>query len=601
MNQTFFRFRECVGNSTSHFLILSGNIHDTVVAGGQVLSDMTRLLEELTSKKWKNFFRYDAFQGITKVRATEHAEVLVGLKPPPEQPAHQQTKKPKAASEFDPALQAMFDRAEEIGQQAVGKQDAEEKVLPPLVVFKRFDRLLKEAQERTVVLITFPERIFPQNNPLFDERIAPLFVGLAQWSQNERFLEKGHLVIILGTHAEDLARELPQPSRARVFHFPKPEEKEIVDYTNKNTRRLSEQECLQFARAAVGLCLKTIDRMLKEECAFAQLLDRCFEEKRRCIVEEYGDVLEIVKPGLGFEVIGGLTKVVDRFKSIAKDMRNGRVGTVPQGVLLMGPPGTGKTLFAEALAKDAGVNFVRLLDVKSMWVGESERRMSRVITALKELSPVIVFIDEVDQTQGKRGEGFDGDSGVSKNLFKKMLEVMSDPSQRGRIVWIMATNRPDLIDAAMKRTGRCDLRIPLLLPDLERRMAIFERAHLQFPDMKVGVKNWRSYAEACEACGGSDIVEIVRRAWEHALRDDRQTVTDGDVVWAMSDYVRPTSNERDIAQMSLLALQECSSRELLPKDECFQRARYQAIVDGLPPPTHLDQVPVSRASLLEIQ
>src|SRR5262249_21903551 len=135
--------------------------------------------------------------------------------------------------------------------------------------------------------------------------------------------------------------------------------------------------------------------------------------------------------------------------------------------LLVGPPGTGKTLVAEALAKEAGFNFVRLGDVRSMWVGESERNLSHVLRVLVELAPVVVFVDEVDQMLGQRDQGWSGDSGVSARLFARILNFMGRNEHRGRIIWVAATNRPDLLDEAMLR--RFDRVFPFFVPsDIDR-------------------------------------------------------------------------------------------------------------------------------------
>jgi len=127
---------------------------------------------------------------------------------------------------------------------------------------------------------------------------------------------------------------------------------------------------------------------------------------------------------------------------------------------------------AEAVAGEAGINFVilNLARILGSYVGVSERNLEKALRAIHSLAPVGVFIDEIDQAISRGGGG---DSGVSSRIFKRLLEVMSDTGNRGRVLFLAATNRPDLLDAALRRPGRFDKKIPFLIPDPEERAAIF--------------------------------------------------------------------------------------------------------------------------------
>jgi len=109
--------------------------------------------------------------------------------------------------------------------------------------------------------------------------------------------------------------------------------------------------------------------------------------------------------------------------------------------------------------------------IRDKWVGSSERNLDLVMSLLHDLYPVIVFIDEIDQAIGQRDTGQSGDSGVGARMFARILEEMSNPTNRGRILWVAATNRADIIDEALKR--RFDRVVPLLAPDVEESCRIF--------------------------------------------------------------------------------------------------------------------------------
>jgi SpoVK/Ycf46/Vps4 family AAA+-type ATPase len=119
------------------------------------------------------------------------------------------------------------------------------------------------------------------------------------------------------------------------------------------------------------------------------------------------------------------------------------------------------------------VTFVELqLDkIYSRWVGDTERHLERALEAIVAWRPCIIFMDEIDQAL-RRGES--GDSGVSNRVFKRLIEAMSDTSLRGHVLYVGATNRPDLLDTAMLRPGRLDKKIPILAPDANERATIPE-------------------------------------------------------------------------------------------------------------------------------
>jgi AAA+ superfamily predicted ATPase len=174
-------------------------------------------------------------------------------------------------------------------------------------------------------------------------------------------------------------------------------------------------------------------------------------------------MLEPMIPSLCFDDIGGLDGAKTYFRNVAAALLAGgtKREVIPKGVLLSGPPGTGKSVLAKALARETGVNLVRMGNIRSMWVGESERNLTLVLNLLKAMAPVIVFIDEIDQALGSRSNG-GGDSGVSGRIFQQILEFMGDNANRGQVIWIAATNRADFLDDAM--VSRFDRIIPVLLP-----------------------------------------------------------------------------------------------------------------------------------------
>jgi hypothetical protein len=142
--------------------------------------------------------------------------------------------------------------------------------------------------------------------------------------------------------------------------------------------------------------------------------------------------------------------------------RAGDLKALPMGYLLCGPVGTGKTFLVECLAGEAGVPVVKLKNFRDRWVGSSEGNLEKIFRLVRALGRCMVFIDEADQTLGKRDTGSGGDSGLSGRIYSMIAQEMSDTSNRGRVLWLLASSRPDLIEVDLKRPGRVDVKVPLL-------------------------------------------------------------------------------------------------------------------------------------------
>src|SRR6185436_5068163 len=141
--------------------------------------------------------------------------------------------------------------------------------------------------------------------------------------------------------------------------------------------------------------------------------------------------------------------------------RSGDLKALPMGYLLCGPVGTGKTFLVECLAGEAGVPVVKLKNFRDKWVGSSEGNLEKIFRLIRALGRCMVFIDEADQTLGKRDSG-SNDSGLSGRIYSMIAQEMSDSGNRGRVLWLLASSRPDLIEVDLKRPGRVDGKVPLL-------------------------------------------------------------------------------------------------------------------------------------------
>jgi SpoVK/Ycf46/Vps4 family AAA+-type ATPase len=240
------------------------------------------------------------------------------------------------------------------------------------------------------------------------------------------------------------------------------------------------------------------------------------------------------------------------------------------GILLCGPSGTGKTLLVNALAKASGFNCVKIdmSRILGQYVGESEKNFKKCLLGAQSQHPVIVFVDELD-TAFRRGDS--GDSGVSRNIFSEFLQFTGNTNNRGKVIFIAATNRPDLIDPALKRAGRFDKKIPILLPDAGERADIF-RIMVKKYGFETDIEDFMPFAEETENYTGAEIETVVRKAYELASEDD----IDDNIITAeiMSEAImrcRPSTQQ--VQFMTMLAIDECDDKDLLPD-------KYKGLLDN---------------------
>jgi transitional endoplasmic reticulum ATPase len=228
-------------------------------------------------------------------------------------------------------------------------------------------------------------------------------------------------------------------------------------------------------------------------------------------------------PNVTWEDIGGLDDVKMILKEaielpLKKPEAFKKMGiTPPRGVLLYGPPGTGKTLLAKAVANESDANFISIKgpEVMSKWVGESEKAVRLIFKKAKQVSPSIVFLDELDAIAPARGTSHD--SGATARVVNEILTSIDGLESLEGVVTIAATNRPDIIDHALLRTGRFDRLVYVGVPGIEARKAIFAVHTKNMPLKNVSI-DW--LAKQTDGYVGADIEGVCREAGLIALREN---------------------------------------------------------------------------------
>ena len=250
-------------------------------------------------------------------------------------------------------------------------------------------------------------------------------------------------------------------------------------------------------------------------------------------------------PDVSWESVGGLEEIKNRLKEsvewpLTKPELFEHFGIKPpRGIVLFGAPGTGKTLLAKAIANEAKANFISIKgpELISKWVGESEKAIREIFKKAKQSSPSIIFLDEFESIAGMRSSNSQsGGSDVANRVVNQLLASMDGVESLDGVIVVAATNRPEMIDPALLRSGRFERVLHVPPPDKPARVAIMD---IHSAGMPIGKFSMKDILSGMEGFTGADIEAVCREAALIAMRAKKKTVTKSHFEEAIS-RVRPT-------------------------------------------------------------
>ncbi|HEU4711231.1 MAG TPA: ATP-binding protein [Pyrinomonadaceae bacterium] len=498
-------------------------------------------------------------------------------------------------------------------------------------VFAALERLLV-GSTKTAVIMEYAEAIAPAGDPNFQgEADRAAIVTLHRWSALPEIERGDNVVLLISENLAELAPKLISNPKVAVVEVPMPDVETRRDAARLADSRLTDKDCERYAGMTAGLKAIQIASILtpppavEEELADREAFitgllgggadaagrahklaaltsnlnrdeikelvaptapapapdakaptpyelarketDRLIAKRKREILErECFGLVEFVEPAHGFEVVGGMEEVKKDLLVIAESIREGRTSRVPMGILFTGPMGTGKTFVAEAFAKECGLTTIKLKNFRSKWVGATEGNLEKILNVIRAIGQVVVIIDEGDRAFGNTdGEG---DGGTSSRVIARIKEFMSDTSNRGRILFLVMTNRPDKLDVDLKRAGRLDRKIPFLYVQTPEEVELVAKALLRKNKIKTDVDLTTirdGFSSKLVGYSNADIEAVLLLANEDAAREDGgdAPVLDKHFLRAAVDYF-PSRDAELLDYMELLAVFESSSRRLLP-------------------------------------
>ncbi len=448
----------------------------------------------------------------------------------------------------------------------------------PVEILNGLTALLRNPQERWIVIVLHAERIAPrQGASVTGSQEGVAFAEILHTLGLDDGIAKGPSRLVLITYS-GLPDDLIVRSRGyRLIDVGLPchqEREAFFSFLGRlNSKDAGEfgvaeagLEPEELARLTAGMPLSGIEAAYRAAGHFSRPVAR--EQiraiKARDIRNLAHDLLEVSEPQAGFEAVAGLGNVKSYFENLMPQIRAGQPG-VPQAILFQGVPGCGKSHLVKALACELNWPLLELRNVRSPYVGQSEMNLDHVIRVVEQLQPAILFFDEIDQSLGQRGTGVSGDSGTSERMLAKIFSWLGSLHLRGKVLFIGASNRPDILDPAL--FDRIGVSIPFLKPGTEELSELVPMLLIQFERKLEGISP-REVADLLISHGptGRSVQEVLISAGQFADRASAQTgasIGADHIRWAIDDHIM-REDPVEMEFISLIALSLASFQSLLP-------------------------------------
>ncbi len=432
---------------------------------------------------------------------------------------------------------------------------------------------LRVADKKSMaIIIDYAETIIPNADPstMGDDDRTHL-VTLLKWSQESALMQADATVCLITENLGAISQTHVQSVYTEEIEIQAPNDPERLDFIELYSKKFDFDEYSDvskptFAKLTAGLNRISLRTIMAEIFEYKHKLtqDMLTKRKKELIEAECFGLLEFVETNYNLNMVAGHEGVKKRLRGAAKAIKKGITDVLPMGYLIAGPIGTGKTFITLCFAGEIGIPCVMLKNFRSQWVGQTESNLEKILTLLKVMAPIAVIIDEADAYLGTRSAG--GDSGVSARVFSKIASFMGNTEHRGRIIWFLMTSRPDLLPVDIKRQGRAEEHFGLFYPETaEERKNLFKvmckktQTKLSKPDLSP-----KRLLDEETRFSGADIEAGLIRAKFQSVVAGRKTVSQKDLDQVFDDFI-PASYPLEIELQSLVAVQESTSRNLLPE------------------------------------
>ena len=434
-------------------------------------------------------------------------------------------------------------------------------------------RISREPTVQVACIIRNANLLAPMVQGSFDYDLSALASLIRDWASDSLLTSHSLATFLIAENINDLHPLIVNNPRATRCKVPLPSKEELqsalalVEPQYECALREYSDDLESVAGQLVGSSMSAVETMLKTKEHARQRISSndLVKLKKQLVEQECNGLIEFVQSSRTLDDLYGQEKVKGWLRQDIALWRSGDLQAIPKGYLLCGPVGTGKTFMVECLAGEASVPVVKLKNFRDKWVGSTEGNLEKIFRLLQALGRAYVFIDEADQAIGRRQAG-DGDSGISGRIYSMLAEEMGSSSNRGKLIWILASSRPDLIEVDLKRPGRVDVKIPLFPTSEARESFDLLRMLCSRRGLILGDNEYDAVKDLLPLLLTPGAAETLAVKIYRITRTEQRPVLDV-LRGALTEYQNPVPLDVMKAQIEL-AVGEASDLEFVP--QCFR-------------------------------
>ncbi len=422
------------------------------------------------------------------------------------------------------------------------------------------------------VLLPYAETLIPESGGEAGAEDRAVKVFIQKWATDPALLGTNVTIVLVTENLADISTRIVRSPQTVEIEVQRPQEAERLEFVKAIRDEAwftasSDLPPERLARLTSGLTRIQLRQILASVDDKKGRLDAATlrDQKKTVIEAECFGLLEYIESKYTLDMVSGHEGVKERLRRASKAILAGRLRGVPMGYLIAGPVGSAKTFLVNCFTGELGFPCVKFLNFRSQWQGVTEGNLEKILKLLHAMWPIGVVIDEADAFLGDRNQ--QGDSGTSNRVFAQISSFMANTEYRGKIVWFLITCRPDLLPIDLKRQGRAEEHLALFYPQNDAEYDALFRIMLKKSGIKTTVTSIGEVASNVEGLSGADIEAILARA---ALASDSEAEAEDQPVSAevmrrtFADFI-PASSQFERELQILVAVQECTSREVLPE------------------------------------